>query len=124
VIKVLYARCGNCGQIVPLWCSGQFMPHSPVPAVATPQGAYCSACGILPPIFMCGYCWCRQFLVVQGAQVPATQAIGPGQSVASAVQAPAGASPGMLKDAFAEFLKKAAGEAGSGLGEYLGGSLG
>jgi hypothetical protein len=121
---VLYARCGNCAQIVPLWCTGQFMPHMPVAPVTTAHGAYCSMCGLLPPIFTCGFCWCRQYLVVQGAQNAAAPAIGPGQQTASAIQAPAGASPGMLKSSFAEFLKSFAGGAGTELSNYLGRAFG
>jgi hypothetical protein len=85
-----------------------------------PQGAYCSVCGILPPIFTCGFCWCRQYLLVQGAQAPPMNAMGSGQSVAAAIQAPAGAPPNRIKDAFGEFLKGFAGEAGQYAARALG----
>ena len=86
-------------------------------------GAYCSMCGVLPPIFTCGYCWCRQVLMVQGASPPATQAFGPGQGIAAVVQAPAGATPATAKVALAEFLKNFAGELGKGMGQSVSGSF-
>jgi hypothetical protein len=119
---MIYARCGNCTTVVPLWCSGQFMPHMPVAPVVTPHGAYCSMCGVLPPVFTCGYCWCRQFLMIQGAQLPAMQ-VGPGQSVAAAIEAPAGASENMLKKPFATFLENVASGVGTALGQRFGESF-
>ena len=104
---MLYARCGFCGTIVPLWCAGQFMGHRPVLVVGTPNGAYCSACGILPPIFMCMHCGCRQYLMVQGAPFPAAASIGPGQVVAAAVQASPQASEGTLKSGFKAMAQEA-----------------
>jgi hypothetical protein len=89
---LLYAGCGNCGAVVPLWCSGQFMPHMPMPVVATPMGAACQMCGVLPQIFTCGNCWTRQFLVLPGAPAPAQQNLAP------VVQAQPNAAPGKVMD--------------------------
>ena len=111
---MLYARCGYCGQIAPLWCAGQFMPHPPQPTMASAQGAYCPVCGILPPVFTCNMCWCRQYLVVQGAQVPMQRMAG--QTFAAAVQAPQGTSHGKLMELFMagakSFLEGAGNQAG------------
>ena len=118
---MIYARCGNCATVVPLWCSGQFMPHMPVQPAATPHGAYCSVCGVLPPVFTCGRCWCRQYLMLEGAALPAMPAGGPGQSVASAVVAPEGAAPSTLRSMLDAFLKSAAAQAGTGFGQQISG---
>ena len=104
---MLYARCGFCGGIVPLWCSGQFMPHMPVPVSASPMGATCSVCGVLPPIFTCGFCWNRQFLILPGAPVPDPSLTGTTQGVASVVQAQPGASEGTLKGLFKDIVTSA-----------------
>lgn len=117
---MLYARCAFCGAIVPLWCSGQFMAHAPVPVAATPMGAACSMCGVLPPIFTCGFCWNRQFLLLPGAPPPAPAYPGATQSMAAVVQAPQNASDSVLRDAFTEF----AGELGKGAAQALFGQQG
>jgi hypothetical protein len=80
------------------------MPHMPVPVVATPMGAACQMCGVLPQIFTCGFCWTRQFLVLPGAPVPAQQNLAP------VVQAQQDAPPGAVM----QLLKQAAGGFGSG----------
>jgi hypothetical protein len=85
------------------------MPHMPMPVAATPMGAACQMCGVLPQIFTCGYCWTRQFLVLPGAPVPAQQNLAP------VVQAQQNASPGAVM----ELLKEAAGKFGSGAAQQI-----
>ncbi len=116
---MLYAGCGFCGAIVPLWCSGQFMPHVPVAVAATPMGPTCSVCGILPPIFTCGFCWNRQFLVLPGAPATAPLA-GSSQNWAPVVQAQPGASQHVVM----ELLKEAAGGFGKEAAEVFFGQQG
>jgi hypothetical protein len=110
---MLYARCGMCGGIAPLWCSGQFMPHVPAYVAATPTGAYCSVCGPMPSIFTCMACGTRQFLVLPGAPVPAPAFPGASQNFAAVVQAEPGASTSTLNNAFGKFLSSA----GAAVGE-------
>jgi len=86
--------------------------------MATAHGSYCPVCGVLPPVFTCNMCWCRQFLVVQGAPAP-MQAFGPGQTYAAAVQAPQGASHGTLKEIFMAALKGAAPVAGEQAAQWV-----
>lgn len=112
---MLYARCAYCGGIQPLWCSGLFMPHMPVPVAATPMGAACSACGVLPPVFTCGFCWGRQLLYLQGAPPPAPALPGANQAFAPVIHAPQGASEGTLKNGFNELMRGVGGELGKGL---------
>jgi hypothetical protein len=96
---MLYARCAFCGAIVPLWCSGRFMPHVPTPVNATQMGATCGYCGVLPPVFTCGFCWGQQLLVLPGMQPPAAMP-GAQQTYAPVVHAQQGASEGSLKKMF------------------------
>lgn len=117
--RVLYARCGFCGAIVPLWCSGRFMPHVPVPVAATPMGACCSVCGVLPPVFTCGFCWGQQLLVLSGAQLPASPVPGANQKFAPVIQAQPGASENALQTGFEQFVKSVAGELGKGVGQAI-----
>ena len=114
---MLYARCGYCGQIAPLWCAGQFMAHPPQPTMASAQGAYCPVCGVLPPVFTCNMCWCRQYLVVQGAQAP--MQLPSGQTFAAAVQAPQGTSHSKLVDLLYGVFKGAAPFAGEQLAQSV-----
>jgi len=111
---MLYARCAFCGAIVPLWCSGRFMPHVPVPVAATQMGAFCSACGVLPPMFTCGFCWSQQLLVLPGAQPPAPAFAGAQQAYAPVVHAQQGASDVSLKKLFGKFAESFVSEAGKG----------
>jgi hypothetical protein len=97
---VLYARCAFCGAIVPLWCSGQFMPHMPSPVAASPMGAYCSMCGVLSPVFTCGFCWGRQLLALPGAPTPAPAVPGTSPQHAQVVHAKSGASDKVLNKLF------------------------
>jgi hypothetical protein len=114
---VLYARCAFCGAIVPLYCSGRFMPHMPVPVVATPMGATCSTCGVLPPVFTCGFCWGQQLLYLPGASAAPQM----GQNYAAVVQAQPGASDSALKGLFKEFGKGVGGELVKGLTQAMSG---
>ena len=99
------------------------MPRMPVAPVAAPQGAFCSACGILPPVITCGHCWSRQLLILQGTtQYAAMPQLGPRQSVGQPIEAPAAATHSMLKKPFAAFMEKFAAEFGTGLGQPIGGS--
>lgn len=116
---MLYARCGFCGAIVPLWCSGRFMPHMPVAVAATPMGAGCSMCGVLPPFFTCGYCWGQQLLVLPGATAPVSRVPGTSQNFAPVVQAQPGSSDRTLKRAFDEFTTRFAGKLGEGAAQAV-----
>jgi hypothetical protein len=107
---VLYARCAFCGGIVPLWCAGSFMPHAPVAVAATPMGAYCSMCGVLPPMFACGFCGSQQYLVLPGMTPPAPAVPGMGQSYAPVVHEQPNAPKNVLVDAL-EHAAKGFGEA-------------
>jgi hypothetical protein len=109
---MLYARCAFCGAIVPLWCSGTFMPHMPMPVAATPAGPVCQACGVLPPVFTCGFCFGRQLLVLPGAQPPAPAFPGAQQTYAPVIQAQQGASESTLKKSFAKFAEGFMNQAG------------
>ena len=64
--RVLYVGCGNCRATIPLVCTGQFMPHIPLPIAASQAGVSCGFCGLLAPVFTCGYCWTSQALYVPG----------------------------------------------------------
>lgn len=83
---MLYAGCSVCRGVTPLWCSGQFMPHVPVPAILTPMGFGCQVCGTVPPIFICTFCWTRQQLYFPGS-APTAPAPGATQYMAPVVQA-------------------------------------
>ena len=117
---MLYARCAFCGAIVPLWCSGRFMPHMPAAVAATPMGACCSMCGVLPPFFMCGFCGGQQLLLLPGAQPPAPVFPGAPRAFAPVVRAEQGASDSSLKTLFMEFGKGFAGEFGKSVGHAAG----
>ena len=116
---MLYARCGFCGGIVPLWCSGQFMPHMPIPVAASPMGPACMMGGVLPPIFTCGFCGGRQVLFLPGAPMPAPAFPGQTTNVAPVVQAQQNAPPHVLNDMF----KQLAGNIGTELGKGAAGAL-
>ena len=94
---MLYARCAFCGSVIPLMCSGSFMPHPPVYVAASPMGAFCSMCGVLPPYFMCMTCGTQQYLVLPGTRPPAMPA-GMSQNLAAVVQASPGQSQGSISD--------------------------
>ena len=117
---MVYARCGYCSQIVPLWCCGQFMAHAPVPPVATPTGVVLDVRRAAADL-LCRFCGCRQYLVVQGAQPPA--GIGQAKAVAAAVTAPPNASSNTLNQAFGEFAKSFAGGMGEQLAQIIGGAF-
>jgi len=110
---VLYARCGFCGGIAPLWCAGRFMPHVPAYVEATPMGAACPMCGVLPPVFTCMVCGNGQFLFLPGAPMPAPSFPGASQNFAPVIQAQPGASESVLTKAFGEFATKFAGVLGT-----------
>jgi hypothetical protein len=101
---MLYARCFSCRMVVPLWCSGRFMPHMPQPVAATPMGACCPACGVLPPVFVCGFCWAQQILVLPGTQPFASPVPGQSQPMAYTVTAPPNAPEKKLLAEFAKSL--------------------
>ena len=103
---MLYAGCSVCQGVTPLWCSGQFMPHMPVPAVATQTGYNCQVCGALPPIFTCTYCWTRQLLYLPGSQQtqPSPSVT---QYMAPVVQANPGLGQHELNSKFSDVAKKA-----------------
>lgn len=112
---MLYVGCSNCRAIVPLWCSGQFPPHAPLPVMAIPQGVYCGMCGPLPPVFTCTVCWMRQMLYLPGSALsPSSQYPGSNLNVAPVVQAQSGASQDfvldLLKQALSGFAKQAGNE--------------
>ena len=67
---MLHAGCGNCGAVVPLYCTGQFMPHLPLYAEAGPMGIFCRCCGPKQPIFTCTMCGMTQVLYLPGALGP------------------------------------------------------
>lgn len=123
---MLYAGCSCCGAIVPLWCSGQFMPHMPTPAVRIPNGVGCPVCGPLPPIFTCGFCWTRQMLFLPGATPMAQPAVAgaPAANVAPVVEAQAGASKSDVSSLFGQFAngfaKQLGQEAASAIGKRWG----
>jgi hypothetical protein len=88
------------------------MPHVPVPVAATQTGAFCSACGVLPPMFTCGFCWSQQLLVLPGAQPPAPAFPGAQQAYAPVVQAQQGASDTSVKKLFGKLAEGFISEAG------------
>lgn len=65
---MLFVGCSNCQQIVQLYCTGQFMPHVPIPAVNYGGLPACQYCGQMQPIFTCSICWTRQMLMLVGPQ--------------------------------------------------------
>jgi hypothetical protein len=87
------------------------MPHMPVPVAATPMGPCCSACGVLPPVFTCGFCWGQQLLVLPGMAPPAAMP-GTQQAYAPVIHAQQNASDSTLKSGFSK------------LGESFGSELG
>ena len=105
---MLYARCAYCGYIVPLSCSGTFMPHMPVAVEITANGATCPMCGPLPPVFTCPFMH-TQYLYLPGVSAMPQQ----GYTYAAVVQAQPGASKEQLNSGFG----KAMGELGAGIGK-------
>lgn len=117
---MLYVGCSYCRSVVPLWCAGQFLPHVPLPAAASPQGVYCNLCGPLFPVFTCTFCWARQMLFLPGVtSVPSSLCPGPTANIAPVIQAPPGASPSVLSDLFKQaasgFLSQLGKEAATAL---------
>jgi hypothetical protein len=112
---VLYARCGFCAGVAPLWCSGRFMPHVPVYVEATPMGAACSVCGVLPPAFGCMFCGTQQFLLLAGAPNPGLALPGRSQNYAAVIQAPPNASESVLSKGFSKFMSNVGSEFGKGV---------
>jgi hypothetical protein len=78
------------------------MPHMPVAVAATQMGACCQVCGVLPPVFTCGFCWGRQMLALPGAAAAPAQAPGGPQAFAPVVQAPKDASGNVLEQLLKE----------------------
>jgi hypothetical protein len=64
------------------------------------MGACCPACGVLPPVFVCGFCWAQQILVLPGTQPFASPVPGQGQQMAYTVTAPQNASEKKVLAAF------------------------
>ena len=118
---MLFAGCSNCQSIVPLWCAGQFMPHMPMPAEASPMGPYCGFCGPVPPIFTCMTCGARQWLFMPGARVPPPQVMGAGPpSIAPVVQASEHTNEHDLKSMCGKILSDFLGEAAKSAGRQFG----
>jgi len=112
---VLYASCAACRGIQPLYCSGNFMPHMPMEVVPTPMGAACPNCGVIPQVFMCGFCGTPQYLLLPGVSTPTPAFAGSSQSYAAVVQAPAGASKSVVLDLVKEFVGGAGQAAGNAM---------
>jgi|1186.fasta_scaffold79004_2 hypothetical protein len=105
---MLYARCAYCGYIVPLSCSGTFMPHMTVAVEITGNGATCPMCGPLPLIFTCPFMH-TQYLYLPGVSAMPQQ----GYTYAAVVQAQPGASKETLDSGFGQVLEKV----GAGIGK-------
>ena len=125
---MLYVGCGFCRAIVPLWCSGQFMPHLPVLVVRGPMGVYCGMCGLLPPFFTCTFCWMRQMLFLPGIAVtPSAMSPGQNMTMAPVVQVQPGTPenlvPNFINELTAGFAKQFGSELASMVFRgWLGGS--
>ncbi len=119
---MLYVGCGNCRATIPLVCTGQFMPHIPLPIAASQAGVSCGFCGLLAPVFTCGYCWTSQALYVPGTNAAPTPGFGASRYVAPAVDAPGNAIQAELSDRFANVMEEFAGGVANSLGESFGGS--
>jgi hypothetical protein len=112
-MNVPYVGCSFCGNIAPLWCSGQLMLHAPVPAAYTPTGVSCQLCGPMSPIFTCTRCWTVQMFYLPGSgSIPAQRMPGAPQYMAPVVQANMGSNPneirGMLSDVAKTGVKEVA----------------
>jgi len=116
---MLYAGCSVCQRTVPLMCGGLMFPHFPLEAIQTPFGVGCVICGVAPPTFTCLSCFTLQRLYVPGAQFPIAAVQAQSQPVAPVVQAPAGASPSMVRTLLAESAKTFASEFGSAAAKGL-----
>ena len=81
------------------------MPHYIQPMQATPMGAACPMCGVLPPMWTCGNCGTFQLLAIPGAPMPTQNAAGMGQPLAPVVQAPQGSSTSTLLKLFEPMMK-------------------
>lgn len=111
---MLYAGCSACRAIVPLVCTGQFMPHLPVPVGRNQTGFVCNMCGFVPPVLTCPNCWTQQVLFLPGAMpAPAATPAGGAQAVAPVVQAAPNAERSELSDAFGAFADSFAKELGA-----------
>jgi hypothetical protein len=84
---MIYVGCSCCRQILLLCCTGQFMPHAPLPAINYGGVACCQICGQMQPLFTCSNCWTRQMTMMMGAQIQyslpyLTQMINSGMQIA------------------------------------------
>ena len=113
---MLYARCGHCGYIAPLTCSGAFMPHVTMLVSATAMGPTCPVCGPLPPIFTCPFGF-TQYLYLPGMSPPMPQ--GGGYAYAPVVQAQPGTSEHGLREMFGDVVGKVATEIGKGAAQAM-----
>lgn len=123
-MNMLHAGCSFCGAITPLWCSGQFMPHAPIPAAYISNGFRCQLCGPLPPVFTCSRCWTMQMLYLPGSTSMPTQPLpGAAQYMAPVVQANQGSDQHELSGKLSDVAKNAAGSFAQGFGKEVASSL-
>ena len=120
---MLYAGCGACRRVIPLFCGGQFFPHMPMGAIPTPFGVGCPMCGITPPVFTCLTCFTTQHLYMQGAPVQVHALQAQGMHVAPVVHAPQGTGEGMLQGMMRDAVKSFAGSFGDSLASKLCGAF-
>lgn len=120
---MLYAGCCNCRQIVPLFCSGTFLPHFPMAVAATTFGPECGLCGPLTPVFTCSSCWVTQGLYLPGMTAP-QRVPGAGPFVAPVVHAHQGANSHDLGGQLTDVAREFASEFGQQLGQDVSSMLG
>ena len=108
-MNLLYVGCAGCRSIVPLYCAGQFMAHTPIPIVKTRSGFGCQLCGLMPPVYTCTICWLTQMTYVPQTSALPPQALFGARQIAPVVEATPGANPQELKVKFSDIAKKALG---------------